>query len=496
MWLLLILLLVTFLLQHLWKKRDLYKLSWQMPGPFVIPFLGNLHFLLFLSNEEVFSYTRTLIEKYKTPARFWIGSALHVFVTKPEDAQFIFNSMDCIDRYDMDQLTPNVATQGILSLPGPQWKVHRKLINPTFNLKTLQSYMPIFNNQVNVLVSRLNGVNSRLSTDIYDYTSPLALDSICQTTMGSEMNIQRHQNVEYLDAINNLMSILVKKLSNPLLHIYWIFKMTEIYKIGRESNRIVSNFMKNILKEKKANFKHQPTHDDDAIPFSKPKPLVDHLMNLFMVENKFTERDVFTESRTIVYAGFETTSLAASYCVLAMAMFPEYQQRIYDEIKSIIPNKDDDVQYEDLKNCGFLERFIKECLRLFPPIPLPGRVVGNTIKLGNYTIPKGTNLVCPLWVMHRDKESWGPTAENFDPDRFLPENFKHIHPYAYLPFTAGPRNCIGYKYAQIFLSVLLVKLVNNFKFRTDLKMKDLHFRMDVSLKLQNKHMVYIEKRDV
>ncbi|GAB0099521.1 hypothetical protein DMENIID0001_153930 [Sergentomyia squamirostris] len=493
---LLVVLLVTFLFQHLWMKRDLYKLSWHLSGPFVIPILGNLHFLLSLSNEDLFNSMRTFFRNYKTPARFWIGSSLFVCVTKPEDVQVILNSMECIDRYSSDHLSKNVPARGLLTLRGHQWKVHRKLLNPTFNLKTLQSYMPIFNNQINVLVSRLSGVNSAISTDIHDYTSPLALDSICQTAMGSELNIQRHQNVEYFDALNNIISIQVQKVSNPILHIHWLFKMTSIYENEMKSNRIFSNFIKNILKEKKANFKHHPTPYDDVIPFSKPKPVIDHLMNLFMVENKFTAQDVFAESRTIVHTGFETTALVSSYCVLAMAMFPENQQRIYEEIKSIIPNKDGDIQYEDLKKFEFLERFIKECLRLFPPIPLLGRVVRDTIKLGDYTIPKETNLILPIWIMHRDKEAWGPTAEEFDPNRFLPENYKHIHPYAYIPFTAGPRNCIGYKYAQIFLTVLLIKLVNNFKFRTDLKMEDLRFRMDISLKLQNKHMVYIEKRDV
>lgn len=91
----------------------------------------------------------------------------------------------------------------------------------------------------------------------------------------------------------------------------------------------------------------------------------------------------------------------------------------------------------------FMERCIKECLRLFPSVPFIQRIAGEDIKThSGYTIPAKTNINIYIFDMHRNSTVWeNPLV--FNPDRFLPENIAGRHPFAYLPFSAGPRNCIG-----------------------------------------------------
>ncbi|XP_055678131.1 probable cytochrome P450 313a4 [Lutzomyia longipalpis] len=146
--------------------------------------------------------------------------------------------------------------------------------------------------------------------------------------------------------------------------------------------------------------------------------------------------------------GYETSTVTSLFCILAMAMFPEHQERIFEEIKTTLPNLQDYVEYEDLNKCEFLDRFIKETLRLFPSLPLIVRSVEKATQIGQYTVPAGTQLIIPLIFLHREKSFWGPTAEEFDPDRFLPENIEKVNPHAYLPFAGGPKICIGIKYAN------------------------------------------------
>lgn len=111
-----------------------------------------------------------------------------------------------------------------------------------------------------------------------------------------------------------------------------------------------------------------------------------------------------------------------------------------------------------------------------------------------YKIPVGTHIVLGVMEMQRDPKIWGPEAEVFNPDNFLPENFEKIHPYAYVPFSAGPRNCLGTKYAYMLMKVIMVHLINNYRFSTDLTYDQLKFRVDITLKLVNKHMVKVHKR--
>lgn len=102
---------------------------------------------------------------------------------------------------------------------------------------------------------------------------------------------------------------------------------------------------------------------------------------------------------------------------------------------------------------------------------------------------KGTFVLCDFYNLHRSKEIWGPDADKFNPDNFLPERVAKRHPYSFLPFSAGPRMCIGYQYAQIAMKVGLLILLSRFKFSTTLKLEDLQYKFSVTLKLLNKHMV-------
>lgn len=90
-----------------------------------------------------------------------------------------------------------------------------------------------------------------------------------------------------------------------------------------------------------------------------------------------------------------------------------------------------------------MERCIKESLRLYPTVPVMNRILGEqVVTKSGYTIPKGCNVLINIYDMHRSCQLW-ENPEKFDPDRFLPENTVNRHPFAYLPFSAGGRNCIG-----------------------------------------------------
>lgn len=109
-------------------------------------------------------------------------------------------------------------------------------------------------------------------------------------------------------------------------------------------------------------------------------------------------------------------------------------------------------------------------------------------------IPAGVTLFFSIFSMHRDKKIWGQQSHIFNPDNFLPENVLLRHPYSFLPFSAGPRNCIGFKQAMMSLKIMLATLIKNYKFSTSLKMEELRLRFDLTMDLTNKHMVSIQER--
>jgi len=140
-------------------------------------------------------------------------------------------------------------------------------------------------------------------------------------------------------------------------------------------------------------------------------------------------------------------------------MHPEVQERLFDEIKTVFPDKNFEMEYDHFHQLTYLDMVINEVHRLSPSIPLIGRqAVEDTQIDKDLILPKGLQIIISIYHLHRRKDIWGESADKFDPDRFSSENFRQVHPFAFIPFSKGPRNCIGkclYYYLSIIESLIL-----------------------------------------
>ena len=112
---------------------------------------------------------------------------------------------------------------------------------------------------------------------------------------------------------------------------------------------------------------------------------------------------------------------------------------------------------------------------------------------GKHVVPKDTTVSLLFYQLHLDPSVW-PDPQRFDPDRFLPENVKTRHPYAYLPFSAGPRNCIGQKYAMLEAKIMLAQILRNFSVKSVESYASMKMESDVILRPVNGIYVHMEKR--
>lgn len=124
-----------------------------------------------------------------------------------------------------------------------------------------------------------------------------------------------------------------------------------------------------------------------------------------------------------------------------LAIHPECQEKVYDELLSVFPNKDVDATVDDLYKLKYLDMVIKETLRIFPTVSLIARHAIGDIQLRDFTIPAGCSIGIDIFSLHRSKKFWGDKADQFIPERFEP-GYKLSHPYAYMAWSHGPRNCI------------------------------------------------------
>ncbi|CAG2109522.1 unnamed protein product, partial [Medioppia subpectinata] len=168
-----------------------------------------------------------------------------------------------------------------------------------------------------------------------------------------------------------------------------------------------------------------------------------------------TEDEMIAQMFIVLLAGYETTASTLSFCSYELALNPDVQQKLYEEVMTLM-DTNGEIDYEVLIKLPFLDAVIAETLRLHTPLVKIGRIAAKDYRLGNtgITVYKGQALEIPVYAIHHSKEYY-PNAEMFIPDRFLPENRHQIIPYTYLPFGSGPRNCIGMRFALMEVKLVL-----------------------------------------
>lgn len=161
-----------------------------------------------------------------------------------------------------------------------------------------------------------------------------------------------------------------------------------------------------------------------------------------------TDKELLDEVTTLIIAGHETSAITLDWSWYFIATHPEVEQRLLNEITSVTGAGAGDMQkgtvpgYDDLPSLGYVGQVVQEALRLYPPVWLFSRTAINEDQIGDYHIAPGTHIFISPYYLHRHPEFW-PDAERFDPERFSDDAVKARHKTAYIPFSAGPRRCIG-----------------------------------------------------
>lgn len=177
--------------------------------------------------------------------------------------------------------------------------------------------------------------------------------------------------------------------------------------------------------------------------YKTPQVLIDKLLQLFY-DGHFEEKIIKEQIETVIIAGNETSALTISYVILLLAMHPDIQDRVFEELRSVYDSQTEDSTYAQVQKLPYLDSVLKEGMRLFPVAPFIVRTVCADVQLSNCTVPKDAIVMMSLFNLQRNEKIWGPNADEFDPDNFLlTERVCGRHPYSFLPFSGGPRNCIG-----------------------------------------------------
>ena len=172
--------------------------------------------------------------------------------------------------------------------------------------------------------------------------------------------------------------------------------------------------------------------------------------------------EVLAQLVIFLAAGYETTASTLHFVCYILSRRPDIQERLRREVLEVL-NGRENIEYEDMPKLQYLEQVISETLRMYPPAIRINRLCQKTTEINGIEIEKGNSFTFDVYHIHHDPEIY-PEPYEFDPDRFSPENKADRHPMAFLPFGAGPRICLGMRFAEFEMRITLVDLIKNFKF--------------------------------
>ena len=175
----------------------------------------------------------------------------------------------------------------------------------------------------------------------------------------------------------------------------------------------------------------------------------------------FTDRELLDEVMTLIIAGFETSAGTLNWAWYLLATHPDVAQRVIDEVQTVFAESAE-LTSEGLNELTYLEQVINEAMRLYPPGWVFSRRALEDTNIGDFDVPGGTDLFFSPYILHRTEEFW-PQPDVFDPDRFSPDRYDADQESAFIPFSLGPRRCIGEYFAMLEMKINLALLVPRFE---------------------------------
>ncbi|KAJ3656159.1 hypothetical protein Zmor_015256 [Zophobas morio] len=458
-----IVVLVLWLARQFNKNKKYYK---NIPGPLPLPIVGNA--LEFGSTTKLLHTLHKYEKKYGEIYKIQIGPIRNfVIVSDYKFVEYILSSMKLLTKsQSYDFLRPWLGT-GLLTSDGTKWKKHRKLLTWAFHFQILKESIGVFETCSTKLVEKLQTETGNTAVDVYHYVTLCTLDIICdkyfnaKSTMGVTINAQDDDQSEYVQSVKAMTRIIIERAFSPLQMYDFLYPLTRNYYTQRKALNILHDKSYTVIKQKlqKLQNKEASATQDDDCDIKNRKSFLDILLNARVDGRPLTQEEIREEVDTFM---FEATS-AISFTLFCLASHESIQEKVFNEQQKIFNCKHDSTTtYDDLQNMKYLELVIKESLRLYPSVPVYSRNLCDELKYDGTTFPRGVTLLIFAYGIHRNSKYF-KNPEMFNPDRFADIDGKL--PYAYIPFSAGPRNCIGQKFAMLEMKCTISKILRKFKLK-------------------------------
>uniref|UniRef100_A0AAX7UWV1 aromatase n=1 Tax=Astatotilapia calliptera TaxID=8154 RepID=A0AAX7UWV1_ASTCA len=470
---------VAFLTYLTYKLLSDYLHKWFEMKPIpelgtTYPFIGNA--LQFKNNAgDFFRQIQDFTWEFRDKPLFklWVGPVPFVVLYHAETVEPVLaNSIHMEKAFAYKFLHPWLGT-GLLTSTGTKWRQRRKMLTPTFHFSILEDFLEVMNEQAEILVEKLENHAGKGPFNCFSLITLCALDIICETAMGKKIYAQSNSDSEYVRSVYRMSDIVSRRQRSPWL---WPDFIYTYFSEGRDHDKtlkVLHSFTYKVIHERAENMSCNESDSENDQGKRKRRAFLDMLLSTTYEDgSKMSHEDIQEEVDTFMFRGHDTTAAAMNWALHLLGSHPEVHKKVQQELQEVFGNNN------RLYHFNGVVLFLPE---------------GFLTHLYGFKVPKGANAIIITYSLHRDPRYF-PEPEEFRPERFLPENSVGRPAYAYVPFSAGLRNCIGQRFALMEEKVVLAAILRNFTVEACQKREDLRPVGELILRPEKGIVIKLEKK--
>ncbi|KAK1439104.1 hypothetical protein QVD17_04919 [Tagetes erecta] len=388
---------------------------------------------------------------------YWNGTEPRLCLTETELIKelLVKHSTNSGKSWLQQQGSKHFIGRGLLMANGQDWYHQRHIVAPAFTNDKLKSYAGYMVECTKELIRSMETEvkSGREEFEIGEYMARLTADIISRTEFDTSYE-KGKQIFKLLTVLQQLCAQASRHLCLPGSRFLPSKYNREIKSLKMEVERLLMEIIQSRT---------------DCVEIGRSSSYGDDLLGMLLNEMQkkgggkgysLNLQVIMDECKTFFFAGHETTALLLTWTIMLLANNPTWQDKVRAEVREVCNGGSPLV--EDLSKLSVLNMVIKESLRLYPPATVLPRMAFEDIKLGDLRIPKGLSIWIPVLAIHHSKEIWGEDVNEFNPDRFANQSFSQGRQF--MPFAAGPRNCVGQSFALMEAKIILSMLISKFKF--------------------------------
>jgi len=352
-------------------------------------------------------------------------------------------------------------------------------------LTFLQDFVETMNEHTDIFLQHIEKeVTLGNFIDLQKRLKLFTLDVICETAMGTIVGAQNDENHIYLKSIQSMCEIIQERVSNPLLGNEFLFRRSKLASKQDEALNVLHSFSRDVILDR---IRQSEKRESGIQTAEKKRVAFLDLLIRTMNDNDtiLSMEDIQEDVDTFMFAGNHTISSALTFTLYLLGRHPREQSKLQLEIDSILgSNFLGHVTVDHISKMTFMDAVIKECMRLYPPVAFLGRKTTEECDIDGVKVPKGQDVTIFVHFIHRNPKIW-QDPQKFDPDRFSIETRSKVTKsnFSYIPFSAGPRNCIGQRFSIQEIKIFLAKFFSSYTVLSWDREEELTF--DVNLVFQS-----------